>query len=346
MKKYNVLIAVAVLLVSVSCKKETKEALIDYPEDITFNEIELDRFSFKFPDGKMSSGNDKSGRVSFSGERLANGDFEGFVVSNKNYRSYPWSLSYTFGDPDLAGAALQEAIDSTVFSVFTARPNRTENYLVGNAASGKTILELDRPAVIEHVLIANTTYSYLHTAYGSVYSDELDPESQKYKVDGGKVRNPLNPNTSTEMYGVFYLPTIDGSEAIRLSGFLELEKKKAGDIAKQEALNAGLSAEEAEEAYNEAYEGVKKGYLKLIVEGYNGGNKVGEVEHYLAVRKGVHPEYPDYDFIQNEWEPLSLTALGEVSELKFKMDGDYRSASGELLSSSHFCIDGIRLLKK
>lgn len=331
-------------LIFLGCSKETKDSLIPFPEDITFNELEMDRFSFKFMEGGQS-GSDKAGFVGFSGKRLASGDFEGFAVSNKNYRSYPWSLSYTFGNPSLTGATRQTAIDSTLFSVFTNTPSRTENYLVGNAATGKAVIDIKHASVVEHILVANTTYGYLQTFYGSTYSGTLNQVTQAYERTGTKVRNPLNPNTATTMYGVFYLPQIQGADLIRLDGFVTLEKEKAGNAAKDAALQQGKSAVEAQAAYDKAYAERVLGQLKLIVEGYVGGNKVGEVDHYLAVRTGVDKDNPAYNYTQNNWVAVKLSSLGKVDQLRFKMDGDYRDSQGKLLSPQYFCLDGIRLKK-
>lgn len=327
-----------------SCSKETKDSLTPYPEDITFNELEMDRFSFKFIEGAQS-GSDKAGFVSFSGKRLPSGDFEGFALSNKNYRSFPWSLSYTFGKPTLAGQERQTAIDSTLFSVFTNVPNRTENYLVGNAGSGKAVINIKTPSEVEHILVANTTYGYLQTFYGSTYSGTLNKVTQAYESTGTKVRNPLIPNTATTMYGVFYLPQVQGSDLIRLDGYVTLEKEKAGNTAKKAALDAGKTAEEAQGAYDKAYADRKLGQVKLIIEGYSGGNKVGEVTHFLAVRAGVNPDNPTHSYTQNNWVAVGLRNLGKVDQLRFKMDGDYRDAQGKLLTPQYFCLDGIRLKK-
>ncbi|ERJ61364.1 DUF4465 domain-containing protein [Sphingobacterium paucimobilis] len=341
-KTTYLLLGVSLLLGS--CSKETKDSLLPYPEDITFNELEMDRFSFRFIEGAQS-GSDKAGFVSFSGKRLPSGDFEGFALSNKNYRSYPWSLSHTFGTPTLTGESRQAAIDSTLFSVFTNVPNRTENYLVGNAANDKAVINIKTPAEVEHVLVANTTYGYLQTFYGSTYSGTLDKVTQAYNPTGTKVRNPLNPNTSTTMYGVFYLPQIQGPDLIRLDGYVALQKDKAGNEAKQAALQAGKTAEEAQAAYDKASAERVLGQVKLIIEGYSGGNKVGEVTHLLAVRKGVDPNNPTHEYTQNNWVAVGLRSLGKVDQLRFKMDGDYRDTQGTLLTPQYFCLDGIRIKK-
>lgn len=327
-----------------ACEKETKEALDSYPEDITFNELALDRFSFSFADDK-TSGSDKAGFVSFSGQRTSDRDFEGFALSNKNYRSFPWSLSYTFGNPAQTGAALVQAIDSTLFSVFTNVPNRTENYLVGNAGSGKAILRFKKASTLAHILVANTTYTYLQTVYGSVFSGTLDPAKQAYLATGTKVRNPLNPNTATTMYGTFYLPGPSGQNLIRLDGYVLLQKEKAGNLAKEAALTAGKSPEAAQAAYEKAKLDLKMGQVKLLIHGYLNGNKVGEVSHFLAVRAGVDGNNLTYNYTQNNWLAVDLNALGNVDELRFTMDGDYKDAAGKLLTPAYFCVDGIRLKK-
>lgn len=343
--KFNInAIAIALLFLVSSCEKETKESLLPYPEDITFNELALDRFSFTFHEN-MKAGSEKAGYVSFSGKKLANGDFEGFALSNKNYRSYPWSLSYTFGNPAIAGEKRQTALDSTIFSVFTNVPNRTENYLVGNANSGKAKLTFDKASKIEHILVANTTYGYLQAVYGSTYSGTLNSTTQVYSSTGTKVRNPSIPNTSTAMYGVFYLPGNQGQDLIRLSGFALLKKQEAGDKAKQQALSAGKTEAEAQAAYDKAYADLKVGQIKLIISGYLKGQKVGEKVHYLAVRENINPEFPTHSYNQNNWLAVDLEALGNVDELQFSMDGDYKDATGKLLSPAYFCVDGIRIKK-
>lgn len=338
------LLFVTCLILNFSCRKETKEVLLAFPEDITFNEIELDRFSFDFRED-FRSGTEKSGFVRFSGKRLENGDFEGFAISNKNFRSYPWSLSYTFGNPQIQSSDRNDAIDSTVFSVFTNTPNRTENYLVGNARNKKAILKFDQPVTIEHILVANTTFGYLQTMFGSVYSGSLDPTTQEYLTSGTKIRNPFIPNTSTTMFGVFYLPSKRDKNLIRLSGFSILEKLKAAKLAKENALTTGASEIDAQKAYDIAYENTKVGQIRLIINGYLDGNFTSKIEHYLAVRLGVDKNNPNYNFTQNNWQSVLLESLGKIDELRFTMDGDYRDESGDLLSPQYFCVDGIRIKK-
>lgn len=305
------IIAAATCLVS--CEKETKEPLMPYPHDITFNELELGRFSFEIPASPIRSGSDEAGFITANVQALGGTSFNGFALSNKNYRSYPWTLSPDFAPGSLTPPQRQAAIDSARFSVYTSRPNRTENYLVGHAVNDQAFITLDQPAVVEHVLVANTTYTYLLNVYGSAYSGTLDAATQRYLLTGTAVRNPNIPSTAVADYGRWWLPGPDDTELIRLEGHRILTGNPT--------------------------------YVKLLIAGYQGNTETGVVEFFMATRPGGDPARPTASFTRADWYSVDLTSLGTVDKLVFRMDGSYKDGSGHLLSPPYFCLDGIRLRK-
>lgn len=313
-KSLNILFALVTALLLTACEDEVKDILIPYPEDITFNELELGRFSFSIPSDPLRAGDDNAGYIVANVSKNADGSFGGFALSNKNYRSYPWTLSPDFApETPLTVEQRQEAIDSTIFSVYTTRPNHTENFLVGHAVDDEAYITLEQPSVVEHVLVANTTYNYLLNAYGSVYSGTLNPTTQAYLITGTKVRNPNIPSTAVTDYGRWYLPGPDGKDHIRLAG------------------SSILSG--------------NPGYVKLIITGYNGNTPVGVVDFWLAVQPGADPENPAWNFIRSDWFKVDLTSLGTVDKLLFTIESSYNDASGQQLTPPYFALDGIRIRK-
>ncbi len=166
----NILLS-GMLLLAASCS-DKKDILIPYAEDITFNELSLEDFSYNVPDGGFKSGN-----IKFNTKKNSDGTFSGFAYSNRNNRSFTWTNSQT-------------AIDTNRFSVYTARYNRTETFAVVSVKADDAFFTLDNPSVIEHVLVANTSYNYLSMNYGDVY---------------GTVDAPVvNPNIKAAPKGVWY----------------------------------------------------------------------------------------------------------------------------------------------
>ncbi|UNY98535.1 DUF4465 domain-containing protein [Zhouia spongiae] len=333
-------------MLMISCTDEL-DVKIPYPQDITFNEINLERFSYNIPDTPYKVGDAETGVITVNVSKNQNEGFSGFAVSNKNWRSYPWSLSPDFSpSAGLTAQDRQTAIDSTIFSVFTNQPNRTENYLVGNTKGNNAFITLDKPSMVEHVLVANTTYNYLLAAYGSVYSGTYNEESQSYMIDGDPVRNIQNPNTATSMYGRFHLPGPGNTDLMRLKGHEVLEKRKAGSAAAEITRNNGGTQSEIQADSLAAYNNLSTGYVKLIIEGYNNETVTGNVAFYLAVQPGVHPQNPDFDYVAADWYKVDLTELGIVDKLLFKMESSYvNEVTGEMVVPPYFCLDGIRLSK-
>ena len=302
-----------------SCEKDY-QLLVPYPNDITFEDQQLGRFSFRVPDAPFQAGDSKSGVITVNVVK-AGGSYSGFAISNKSYRSYPWNHSPDWAPTGLTQAQLQASVDSCIFSVATLRGNQSGNYLVGNTKNNNAFITLQQPAVVEHVLVANTTYAWLMANYGSRYSGTLDNATQHYSMTGTKVRNPNNPNTAAARFGRWYLPGPDGVDLVRLAGYEILKRNETG--------NNTLS----------------KGFVKLVITGFSGNTQTGTVEFYLACRPNTHPEFPTRNYIANDWYKVALESLGTVDKLLFNVTSDYVDAGGNVMFPQYFCLDGIRLKK-
>lgn len=288
-----------------SCKKDSK-ILVPYPEDITFEDQQLNDFTFRIPTAPFKSGNDKSGVLTFNVKNNPDGSFSGFAISNKNWRSYPWSLSPDFPPPGgLTPAKIKSCVDSCIYSVYSTMPNQTNNFLVASVKDEDAAFTLDKATVVEHVLVANTTYNFLLESYGSIYSGTFDPATQAYSITGAKVKNINIANPSTLFYGRFTLPGPGGQNLVKLT----------------------------------------TGFVKLTAKGYNGTSATGSVDYWLAVRADVDPTNPDADYISPDWAKVDLTALGAVTKVVFSLSSSYKDGAGNMLIPPYFCLDGIRLRK-
>lgn len=172
MKYFNSIITVILSMLLLHACSNEDDLLVDYPDDITFNELELDRFSHKIPENGFSSGG-----INFNTVKNTDGSYSGFAYSNRSNRSFTWD------DTALA-------LDSNIYSVYTPKPNQTGVYTVVHVKNDDAYFTLDKPTIIEHILIANTTYTYLGLYYGNQY---------------GTTANPLaNPNIPSAPKGVWY----------------------------------------------------------------------------------------------------------------------------------------------
>lgn len=305
--KHNIIIMLFTIssIALFSCEKENK-ILIPYPEDITFEDQTLGRFTFNIPDAPFKSGDSKTGIATFNVKNNGDGTFSGFAVSNKNWRSFPWTLSPDF--PPSGGLTPEKtkmAVDSCIFSVYTTITNQTNNFLVAYVKDQDAAFTLDKPTVVEHILVANTTYNYLLETYGSVYSGTLDPVTQEYSITGTKVKNINIANPSTLLYGRFTLPGPDGQKLVKLT----------------------------------------TGFVKLTANGYNGTTATGSVDYWLAVRPGADPGNPSLNYVLPSWDKVDLTALGIVNKVVFSLSSSYTDGAGNMLVPPYFCLDGIRLRK-
>ena len=375
-QKYISISASVIGLTLLSSCADQYLAELSYPEDITFNEVALDRFSYEIPDAPYEAGNNASGIITINVAKAGDGSYSGFALSNRNFSSYPWELSTEYGPVGGATPAeTQEAINSTAFSVFTADINRTENYLVGNTNNDDAFFTLSKPSTIEHVLVANTTYTALLAKYGSIYSSQIDPDTQMYKLDGGFKTNPNIPSTDRE--SVYTLPGIDGTlNTLRLDGVEQLEKNEI-ELATSIALGgeatgiaAGNAAVEQYKidypsranssyylglAYDDGYaagytdliqaavDAYSNGHVTLHIEGFLNGTSTGIVDVYLSLLKGVDTENPDYEYTLEDWRRVDLTALGQVDKVLFKMSSSYVDDQGKMVYPPTFCLDGIRI---
>ena len=343
--KSKYLLAIISLGLLMSCEAEEKELLVPYPEDITFSDLALDRFTFKTYDAPFMAGDAASGFITANAAAGGVNTHIGFALSNQNLRSYPWYTSPKFAPAGLTAVQKQQVIDSAAYSVYTYGVNRTENFLVGNTAGDNAYFTLPTPGVVEHVLVANTSYNYLLTELGSVYSRSIDSDTQAYLIDGVPVQNPNILNNSIDRYATFNLPSFNDFEAVRMSGAVTVAKREKGNIARDAVLAAGGSKAEGNIAYLDAYNAYVTGYVLLTIEGYLNGNKTGTVNEYLTIKPDVDPEHPEYNFTLREWRKVNLTPLGQVDKVLFKMSSSYLNDQGKMMYPTLFCLDGIRLEK-
>jgi hypothetical protein len=345
MKNNNLYTAIflAISVVSFSCKKNHNDILIPYPNIITFEDQTLGRFTFNIPSAPFTSGDDKSGKVTVNVKNNGDGTYSGFAISNKNWRSYPWNLSPDFAPGSITPEQLKSSVDSTIFSVYTTSTNKTENFLVACVKDDDASITINTPSVVEHVLVANTSYNYLLESYGSQYSGTLDAGTQMYSLTGTKARNIQNPNTATAFYGRFTLPGPGGSNLIRLAGDEILSKMDAGHTAAEAARTGGKTEEEALDDSTAAAAALSKGYVKLTINGFNGASTTGSVDYWLAIRPNVDPANPTLNYVASNWFPVDLTSLGVVDKLVFHLSSSYTDMSGQMAYPPYFCLDGIQL---
>ena len=312
-KQYiKVIFVTLIVFVGIVSCGDDDEIIIPFPNDITFNEIQLARFSSEIPSAPFTAGEGASRTVTVNVVNTGGTSFSGFALSNRNWRSYPWSLSPDF-EPDggLSAEEQQQAIDSAAVSVYTFRTNTTRTYLVGNASAEDAFFTLNEPAVIEHVLIANTTYNFLLTEFGSVFSGGfIDPDARIYDINGDPRSNPNIPNR--DRVGRFSLPAPGEVEAISLFS-------------------------------HSVVDNVEGAFVKLEIEGSLNGTVTGTVDAFLAVTPGGDPENPEFNFVLEDWLPVKLTSLGEVDRVLFRMSSSYVDGTGSMIYPPTFCLDGIRI---
>lgn len=147
MKKI-IFILIGALPLFFSCVDLT-EVTIPIPDDITFNELTLAQRTHNVPDNGFTSKG-----VTFNTKKNPDGSYSGFAYSNQNNRSFVWSDS-------------PAARDTNIFSVFTTERNLTEIFAVVHAdVEAETYFSIPQPTVVEHILVANTTYNYMAMYYG------------------------------------------------------------------------------------------------------------------------------------------------------------------------------------
>lgn len=167
MKKILFYVLIGNLLLFSACS-DKDDLLVPIPNDVTFNELVLEKFTHVIPEGGFNSGG-----IHFNTQIEEGGEFSGFAYSRRSNRS----LTFT---------GTQEALDSNRFSVYTPRPNQTGVYAVACVKDDDAYFTLEQPTVIEHILVANTTYSYFAMYYGE------------------KTENIANPNIPAGPQGIWY----------------------------------------------------------------------------------------------------------------------------------------------
>lgn len=170
----SLLLAVLTSFIAISCSNDEYGSDIPLPNDITLNELALERFTYQIPENGFSSGS-----IHFNTLKKSGNDYSGFCYSNRNNRSF---------------VSTEEDNYVNMFSVYTKYPNRTETYAIAHVADDATFLTIDKPTVVEHILVANTTYAYLAMKYGDVFGTKEKPEK--------------NPNLEAAPKGVWesYVP--------------------------------------------------------------------------------------------------------------------------------------------
>lgn len=342
---YFVIMLFTCNLLFTACEKD-REILIPYPHDITFEDQTLGLFSYSIPNTPFKSGDAESGIVTMNVINNGNGNYSGFALSNKNSRHYPWPLSPTFAPATpLTPAKIQAYVDTLRFSVNTSLPNRTSNYLVACVKNDDAFITLDKPSIVEHILVANTSYNFLLATYGSIYSGTLNAATQEYSTTGTIVRNPFIANTSSAMYGRFFLPGPNNVNLIRLAGFQILEARKAGKVAADAARALGKSKTDVAADSTKVAVVTYKGYIKLTAKGFLGTAQKGNVDFWLAVQPNIDTKIPTLNYIAGNWFKVDLTSLGTVDKLVFNLTSDYVDGTGKMLTPPYFCLDGIRIKK-
>ena len=174
------LISMAVMCAAffTSCSDEL-ELRVPYPNNITLNELTLERSSHVVPEGGFSSQG-----IHFNTVKGADGQLEaGFCYSNRMKRSLPWN-----GD--------ELSIDSMRYSVYNARPNDTGTYAVCRVKGGEAYFTLDTPSVIQYILVANDAWSYFAMLYGDKYC--------KINEETGEEEPVENPGIPSKPKGIWY----------------------------------------------------------------------------------------------------------------------------------------------
>lgn len=160
-----------VLILGLTACSDDNDTFVPVPNDVTLNELSLGRFTHVIPDGGFTSKAALGNAVTFNTKKNNDGTYAGFAYSNRNNRSFTWT-------------ATQEALDSNIYSVYTRYPNANSVYAVGRVEGDDAWFTLESPAIVEHILVANTTYNYLALVYGDQYGTADKPVANPNIPDG------------------------------------------------------------------------------------------------------------------------------------------------------------------
>ncbi|MCK0131669.1 DUF4465 domain-containing protein [Flavobacteriaceae bacterium F08102] len=207
MKNKFIYILILFAVVLVGCETEYNDPL-PIPDDITLNELDESVGIF---DHVIPTGGFTSDVATFNTVNNNDGSYGGFAYSNRNYGSYTWTTT-------------QQALDSVIYSVYTnTYRNKTKTFAVARATNDDAFITFDKPYVVEHVLIANTSYNYLTMQYGDPYGTEDSPKQNPniratalgvWKLNTGGAKT-LNEE------GDYYKATVKGYNGSNLTGELE-----------------------------------------------------------------------------------------------------------------------------
>ena len=87
-----------------SCEDYIHDPEKEFANDVTFNvaenslDIEVPELDFIQLDAPFTARAYRYGTITMNAKKNADGTHSGFALSNKNYRSYPWSVSLPHGD--------------------------------------------------------------------------------------------------------------------------------------------------------------------------------------------------------------------------------------------------------
>ncbi|MCF0164616.1 MAG: DUF4465 domain-containing protein [Bacteroidales bacterium] len=335
MKKIYTTFVLGAAIICSACSDEIKTPLIDFANDVTFNkeensiDIDVPEFTYLIPDSPFKARAYKEGEITFNVKKNPDGTHTGFALSSKNWRSFPWGLSRPHGYATPTGIQTKAAVDSCIFSVASGTyPNQLKTFTVVRVDGDEAYFTIDKPRIVEHILVANTTYNYLLYTYGSHYSSYFNKNTYSYEEKDASganayTRNPFIPNTAVSMYGYFSLPDYygfrNGNDYISLSSLRTQAKSEKGiDNAPE--------------------------YIKLIAVGYNNGKETAKCEYYIATLTGSAPApYDTWNLVQAFWAPWDLSPLGAVDKVVFRMESTDVDANGKMMTPPYFCLDGIRL---
>ncbi len=322
----HILMFIGAGVLFVSCDELSREPLLPYPNDVTFNkeensiDVEVLTLDFVQFDAPFTARAFNEGSITLNAKKKADGTHIGFALSNKNNKSYPFCTAQfsVSAVPNPSDAELKSATDTALYSVYTTsnRVGFMKNFAVVRVEGEEPFFTIDKPRVVEHVLVANCTFNYLALQYGGVFSSRKNASTYAYEpIYNGNLMAINNPGIqNTALRGVWSLPDYYNFS------------KGEGYIAMMANPNKA------------------DGYLKVIATGYNGNTKTGTSEFWLAVRTGVAPApYDKWNQLRNDWLPWDLSTLGTVDKVVFTLDSSEKRADGSLKLAPYFCIDGIRL---
>ncbi len=149
-KLLSTLSLLSVILFAASCTKDQENRDMEpyiYPTDMLFEDLTLDRFSYKIPDADFTTG------IATFNVVKENNDWSGFAISNHNLRTFVYNEAH---------------VDSIRFSAYTGSyPHAGGNFLVVKPKGDNAEVNFSRPVGIEKMLITNTTQVWQTIMYGT-----------------------------------------------------------------------------------------------------------------------------------------------------------------------------------